>query len=642
MKKKNLFLGVLLASAVFSLAACGNGNGTTSSVDTTPTTSDTTPTTPTTSETTPTTPTSSDTTPTKDKFDVKYYAVIGDDEAVEIADAKQTVEEGSTTTAPEAKLAKDGYKIEGYYTNEALGDKFDFTTPITKTTKVYVSYKALTLYDTMAADPNKVVAYDFSDNPTISYTDTNFNSTTPTLKGTSADDVKVEQDAVTVAKNTFVVDFGGAKTTGVLTTYFEVTFNAVKTSEAWFQLDGSSATKTDTEVLAIRTSSGSKFAYRIDGGTDVASTLDITTNKTYKVLFTIDTADGKMSLKVDDTVLFENVDIAVNKINGLKFTAKNDGSSKKVIDSVVSTFVAKDANPLIVAKNTALKAIEDYEASAAYTGLTTKVKAAVDEKIAEFKKDIAAAETADATNTIKSNWDTFAAKAKYSVLVKAYTAASTPAADATDYEIVIIEDSTTEKETGFANAGFSGYILDAIYKDEAFATEATAADVASGATLYAKVHVATKVNITEFKGYEAEYNGWTVVAAGAQNISPTLGQTKDAEDAVSCPKLDSTSSVTSVAFGDTKSITLTMISSSTGTSNSVNVTVELLVKEGSEFKVVSSSTWSDVTSGKVSTSKTETFTSAETFNYVRIKFKDAKGDTTKNFGIYSITGQIDQ
>ena len=490
MKKKNLFLGVLLASAVFSLAACGNGNGTSTTSDTTPATSETTPdTTPTTSATTPdTTPTTSATTPTKDKFDVKYYAVIGDADAVEIADAKQTVEDGSTTTAPEAKLAKDGYKIAGYYTNEALGAKFDFTTPITKATKIYVAYEALSVFDTMAADTNKVLAYDFNEATTISYADISYNSTTPTLKGTDADHVKVENNAVSVngvssTQGDFIVDFGGAKTIGVLKVYYEVTLKGIKNKEAWFKLNGTSSTLENKEVFAIRTGASSNFAYRFDGGEDVNSSKSISANTVYKVLVELDTAEGKISVTVDDTKIADGVTCNIAQIRGLEFAAKNDGSANKVIDNLAVTFEAKTANPLITAKTAANDAIDAYVAGTEYAALDSAVKALVDAQVTKSKAAIAAATTTDAVATAKGDWDTFVAANKYVVTVTPYTAADTVATGLTEYKV-----ATLGGTVDLSKISYSGYEVGKIYTNAALTNEFVATtEIAANTQLYVQV-----------------------------------------------------------------------------------------------------------------------------------------------------------
>ncbi len=497
MKKRKIFVGLLLGAAAFGLAACTTGGNSTTSGENTPSTTQ--GVTPTTSNTTPSGD-NTQSTPTAQKYTVKYYAVVGDEDAVEVTAAAQEVEEGKTTTAPEAKLAKDGYKIAGYFTNEGCGEEFKFTTTITKNTKVYVKYETLSTYDTLAASTNKVLAYDFSTATTL--TEGNeFGATTPTLLTNDTTNVKVENGAVSLAKNNFLVDFGKTLGTGVINAYFEVTFKAVKTKEAWLQLTGDSYTKTSTEVLALRTDGSSKLAYRVDGDADItnANSPTITQNSTYKILMTIDTAEQTLTLKVDDTVIYENVAITANSFKGLKFTAKSDGTSSKVIDNVAVTFETKQTGALVAAKNEVIGLIDTYKASTAYTELDTAVKTAIDNKIATFKKNVSDAADADAVATVKTAWNTFVAADKYYVPVKAYTAANTAAEGVADAKMVIIEGTDAEKTAVLAAVSFDGYDLGDIYSDAGLTTKATIADVANGKTLYAAVTKQGEKTKYEFK-----------------------------------------------------------------------------------------------------------------------------------------------
>lgn len=514
MKKRKVFVGLLLGAAAFGLAACTTGGNSTTSGENTPSTTQ--GVTPTTSNTTP----SGDNTqsnPTAQKYTVKYYAVVGDDDAVEVTAAAQEVEEGKTTTAPEAKLAKDGYKVAGYFTDEGCGEEFKFTTTITKNTKVYVKYEALSTYDLLAASTNKVVAYDFSTATTL--TEGNeFGATTPTLLTNDTTNVKVENGAVSVAKNNFLVDFGKTLGTGVINAYFEVTFKGVKNKEGWLQLNGDSYINGSAEVLGLRTDTSNKLAYRVDGGDDITNSNSptISQNSTYKILMTIDTADQTLTVKIDDTVLYDKVAITATQLRGIKFTAKSGGEAPKVVDNIAVTFESKDATALVAAKNEAVGVINTYKASDSYTGLDKAVQGAIDTKIAEFKKSISEAADANAVATVKTEWNTFAAEDKYFVPVKAYTAVGTAAANATDYKIVIIS-ADDDKAKKLEAVSFAGYTLGKIYSDAEMTTEATVTDIASGKTLYAKV---TESNVTSYSVSYSDFDATT----GATNLS---GQEKN-------------------------------------------------------------------------------------------------------------------
>ena len=487
MKKRKIFVGLLLGAAVFSLAACtGTSDNSTTSSGTTPATS--------TTSTDGTQGTSSTTTTTtsaaaKEKFTVKYYSVIGDDTA-EITAAQQEVEEGSTTTAPEAKLAKDGYKIAGYYTNDGLGEEFDFTKAITKNAKVYVAYEELTLFDTLATSQNKVVAYDFDEPVTIDTSTTEFGSTTPTLKASGASDTVQENKQISLKKNNFCVDFGQKFGAGVLTVYFEITPKAVKTKECWLQFNGDSASGSGTEVIGFRTDGNSKLAYRIDASsTDItsANAPSIAANTKICVLATINLAEGKMTVTADDTVIYDNVDITATAIRGLKFTAKSDLTSFKYLDNIAVTFEAKTATPLIAAKTETLALTDAYKDTDAYKNLDADIKKVVDGDISDFRREVNNATTVDKVSEMKSAWESYLTAPKFSVPVKAYTAASTAATGVDDYKVIVTFTEPTYNSYLLTKVSFDGYTVDGLYKDAALTQSIANEDIISGATFYAKV-----------------------------------------------------------------------------------------------------------------------------------------------------------
>ena len=125
MKKKNLFLGVLLASAVFGLAACngtGNTSGTSGEV-TTPTTS-------------------TDTTPTVEKFTVTFDSKGG------TAVSSVEVNKGSKVTKPsdptKATDANGKYEFGGWYKDASFNNAFNFDTDtISAATTLYAKWNVV-------------------------------------------------------------------------------------------------------------------------------------------------------------------------------------------------------------------------------------------------------------------------------------------------------------------------------------------------------------------------------------------------------------------------------------------------------------------------------------------------------------------
>ncbi len=159
-------------------------------------------------------------------------------------------------------------------------------------------------------------------------------------------------------------------------------------------------------------------------------------------------------------------------------------------------------------------------------------------------------------------------------------------------------------------------------------------------TLYVKVSASAEVvDLTEFKGYE--YNtqtDWKVTTSGNQKISPTIGGTKDSADAVNCPKFavnEGIKNVTKFAKGAYQ-IDLEMLSASTGTSNSINATVNLYAEDGTTL--VKTATWEGVTVSKLTKKSTISITSDTEFYFVEVLYSG--NVATKDFGIYSLTGKV--
>ena len=124
MKKRHLFVGVLLATAAFSLAACSGDKTTTTGV------------------TTPTTTESGTNTSTVEKFTVTFNSNGGT-----AVSPISNVELGSKITAPTAPTkAEDAgatYTFDAWYKDSALTTKFNFDTDtITADTTLYAKYNA--------------------------------------------------------------------------------------------------------------------------------------------------------------------------------------------------------------------------------------------------------------------------------------------------------------------------------------------------------------------------------------------------------------------------------------------------------------------------------------------------------------------
>ncbi len=137
MKKRNLFLGLLLASSVFSLAACDNNSSTSSTTSAVESSTETTPET-TTTETTSTSEVSETTVTPEQKYTVSF--VSNCDTAVE----SQSVTSKEYVTEPTVtKLDEENRKCKlvGWFTEATFENQFDFDNDkVTADTTLYAKW----------------------------------------------------------------------------------------------------------------------------------------------------------------------------------------------------------------------------------------------------------------------------------------------------------------------------------------------------------------------------------------------------------------------------------------------------------------------------------------------------------------------
>lgn len=481
MKKKKLFMGLLLGAAAFSLAACTNtGNNTT--------TSGTTPTTVTTTDGGTTTTTTQAST----KYDVKYYAVV-DGVATEVTAAKQEVAEGTTTTAPADTLAKDDYKIVGYYTNAACGDEFDFTTPITAATEVYVLYEELGLYDSIALSANKVFATDFKDITLKTATD--YNKTAVDFAVNDTATVKVENGALTFPANSSAfVSFGGDKGTGIYNIYFEMKFTSSGNGEGVFQLHGNEEGKEDTMLFEMRNDSqGIQWSYGADQKQPFTPTISMGTS-THKFLYTLNTATGNLTIKhaLDDAEMAEvyNKIVNIRGLDGVKFQGSK---TNKQIDNVAVSFETQTKSDYVNAKDTLYESINSYVTEVnASTTLDAAIKTYVADEAATTKESLAAAFTKEKVQEVSTKWEAFKAAEKVIVTIQ-------PTISGLEVKKVA---TTVGAKLNLSRIFYFGYTAPKFYSDSACQTEydTTAALPSGVTTIYAQVSATNEyvVNANDF------------------------------------------------------------------------------------------------------------------------------------------------
>lgn len=487
MKKKKLFMGLLLGAAAFSLAACTNtGNNTT--------TSGTTPTTVTTTDGGTTTTTTQAST----KYDVKYYAVV-DGVATEVTAAKQEVAKDTTTTAPADSLAKDGYKIVGYYTNAACGDEFDFTAPITEATDVYVLYEELGLYDSIALSANKVFATDFKDITLNQSSD--YNKTAVDFAVSDTSTVKVENGALTLPKNgSAFVSFGGDKGTGIYNIYFEMKFISSGNGEGVFQLHGNEEGKEDTMLFEMRNDSqGIQWSYGADLKQPFTPAISMGT-ATHKFLYTLNTATGNLTIKhaLDDAEMAEvyNKIVNIRGLDGVKFQGSK---TDKQIDNVAVSFETQTKSDYVNAKDTLYESINSYVAEVkADTTKSDALKTYIQDEAASTKEDLAKVFTKEKVQEISTKWEAFKAAEKVIVTIQPTISGLEATQVAT----------TVGSKLDVSRVFYYGYAVSKFYSDSACQTEYdTTATLPSGVTtIYAQL-TATNEYKLEAKDLSGTLNG---------------------------------------------------------------------------------------------------------------------------------------
>ncbi len=500
-----------------------------------------------------------------DKFTVKFM-----NGTTELTALKQEVNENGKVTKPaRTSLPTQEGKRFDYWSADGGVTPYNFDDVVISDLELSAVFVDANEFDTLAASANKVVAVDFYDDAVATATEVSFASETIALSTNNTDNRITNDNKFSLAKDALAIDFGNKKitasTTGVLTVYFEASFQAIKNGEAFFQLDGSSANKQNTEVFGLRVTSGDnkgKIGYRLDGGADVASTVTVEVNKTYKIKLVFDLADGKASYFVDGTAAVENVTININAVRGLKFTAKNDNSSKKTVDNIVATFETKAKSELATAKEAAIAALDAKTLST-----DNAIKAAEEAVIAETKTTINAATTVEAVNTAKEAAIAYVDATKYTLTVKAYTAANTAATGTTD----IVKVYKTTDTVSLADVSFTGFTVDKFYTDATLATEYTPAALTANVEVAAKVAAASVAG--SWSAEDAEL-GQSAIAADTQltsivktagNVTAKYNTAADACIGYEVKQNGAGSLVVVVPTG--KNVTVTFLLRSTSSSN---------------------------------------------------------------------------
>ncbi|MDE6691504.1 MAG: InlB B-repeat-containing protein, partial [Clostridia bacterium] len=258
----------------------------------------------------------------------------------------------------------DGNKIKGL----KFGDFGLTATPEADATKAVTIENGhvsnATMYDTLAAREDSLIAEDFED--ASKFTDgklTVFGGSYNTAgvfytakNSTTAAYVKVENGkAVQVDPGDneeahTIISFG--PTNGVIEGYLALTIEAGGNSWTPVQFVGTSAVKSNAEVLGLRTDGTLGLCYRLDGGNPVAVTDKATFPSAgdVSVYFKYDPATKKVTLKVDNHVYMDEVETTIESLSGIKLVSSTGG--------------AKLIHLREVAVNSALLSVADYKVAA--------------------------------------------------------------------------------------------------------------------------------------------------------------------------------------------------------------------------------------------------------------------------------------
>lgn len=308
-------------------------------------------------------------TTTPDAENITVHFVTGKD-GVTVPD--QTIPNNSKATRPTDPVC-EGFVFVDWYTSDAHKTVVDFDKNIVvrggdDEISYYAKWRVATPYDTLSKSSSKIIAEDFSTTTSLNSIAGWNNAGTPgvyTRSDKTPDNVIIDNGVVKFGAATtetrLLADFGYVKDT--VHGYLEVKMKKVGGSWAFFRLIGTDNVKTKDEVISLRSASGNKLAYRLDGaGSDVATDVTLVAGTTYAIEYTVSLSTQKVTLKVNDTVVANEVTVpGLGSIFG--FELSSDSSNDKSFDSIDYIAVAAEQATL-----------EEY-AAAKVSAITTKYNA---------------------------------------------------------------------------------------------------------------------------------------------------------------------------------------------------------------------------------------------------------------------------
>ena len=260
--------------------------------------------------------------------------------------ADQTIKNNNTekvSKPDEALLVWEGHVFVGWYESKAADAKlFNFDENVIRRGEteltLYAKWRLATPYDTLSVSPNKIIAEDFTTTTSIEKGGFSgnagiyWNYNNKSGASDTANTVKVENgQAVFVdtssAATELYIDFGHVK--GVVEAYVEVVLTVAGNGWTPFQLYGSTMDKTNAEIIGIRFDGG-KMKYRLttdNNNLQAANDVAWADGVTYGLYVKADLTTGKVTIKVNDVAIADEVAVGAIDLQGLKLTSSDSNQA---------------------------------------------------------------------------------------------------------------------------------------------------------------------------------------------------------------------------------------------------------------------------------------------------------------------------
>ncbi|MGM9969749.1 MAG: InlB B-repeat-containing protein [Anaeroplasma sp.] len=453
-----------------------------------------------------------------------------------------------TLTQP-ANPTKLGYIFDGWYTDNACTNVYDFDAQVTSGFTLYAKWREKSKYDELLEKADALVL----NNDFNSYGATDTLATYSGTWGTkgiyqyineklgvgtadpTANKVILGAGNAELYDNSgngtqLVLDFGGLSG-GIVEGYLETTLIDQGNSWTFFQLYGKEGAEV-VEVFGIRIESG-VLKYRLDGA--VANPLNTITaaNTTYKIYYKVNLDTKELTMTINE-IEFASVTISKSELVGLKLVSSDNNNRRMKVDNVVvinENYSLPELKNILKARLATLK--DDYVASyptADLSSALTNGQAAIDaaETVASAYQAYDNAKAAMDVIVLsiykeqkKAELDTYVDSSKYTENATALAKAIEDGKAAIDAAI------TTEAISNAVIAAKTA--IDAIESDEVILAKAKETAVAE-----LEAYKAGQFTVNEAAYQVALTNGENVINAATTKaaVASALASAKEAIDAI--------------------------------------------------------------------------------------------------------------